>query len=237
MRRSPRSSSRELRRAGLTRDRVLGTAVELADEEGLDGLSMRKLAKRLGVEAMSLYNHIPGKERLLDGMVDLVFGEIEVPSTARPWKEEMRRRALSTRAVLRRHPWAVGMMEGRPNPGPANLRLHEAVLGCLRHAGLSVEAAIHAYWVQDAYIYGFALQERTLAMDTHEAWKAMPKRNLREDGAALDAYPATAEVQHHIAEGGFSQDDEFLFGLELILEGLAQRLAAPAPRRSARRTS
>ena len=145
-----RQPAHELRRAGLTRDRVLGTAVDLADEEGLDGLSMRKLAKRLGVEAMSLYNHISGKERLLDGMVDLVFGEIEPPSIEKPWKEEMRRRAISTRAALKRHSWAVGLMEARANPGEANLRLHEAVLGCLRQAGFPMAAAIHAYSVQDA---------------------------------------------------------------------------------------
>lgn len=229
-----RQPAHELRRAGLTRDRVLGTAVDLADEEGLDGLSMRKLAKRLGVEAMSLYNHISGKERLLDGMVDLVFGEIEPPSIEKPWKEEMRRRAISTRAALKRHSWAVGLMEARANPGEANLRLHEAVLGCLRQAGFPMAAAIHAYSVQDAYIYGFALQERTLALETREEWVAMAKRNLDEYGPALDAYPATAEVQRHIADHGFSHDEEFLFGLDLILDSLEQRLVGPR-RRPARR--
>jgi AcrR family transcriptional regulator len=206
---------------------VLGTAVNLADEEGLENLSMRKLARRLGVEAMSLYNHIPGKERLLDGMVDRVFDEIEPPAPDRPWRDEMRSRAISTHAALRRHPWAVGLMEARPNPGESSLRLHDSVLACLRHAGFSTEAAIHAYSVQDAYIYGFALQERTLALDTRDEWKALANRNLREYGPALDDYPSLAEVQHHIAKHGFSKEEEFLFGLDLILNGLEQRLATP----------
>ncbi|HET7171632.1 MAG TPA: TetR/AcrR family transcriptional regulator C-terminal domain-containing protein [Gaiellales bacterium] len=221
---SRRSPGRELRRAGLTRDRVLATAVQLADEDGLDGLSMRKLAKRLGVEAMSLYNHIPGKERLLDGMVDLVFDEIEAPSTGGPWKDELRNRAHSTRAALRRHPWAVGLMEARPNPGDSNRRLHEAALACLRNAGFSVEESIHAYSVQDAYIYGYALQERTLGLDTRDDWRAVATRQLGERGPAPDAAPSTTEVLHHIAEHGFSHDEQFLFGLDLILDGLEQRL-------------
>ena len=228
-----RPPAHELRRAGLTRDRVLGTAVQLADDEGLDGLSMRKLAKRLGVEAMSLYNHIPGgKERLLDGMVDLVFEEIDVPSADGPWRDELRNRAVSTRAALRRHQWAVGLMEARPNPGESNRRLHEAALVCLLSAGFSVEAAIHAYSVQDAYIYGYALQERTLALDTREQWREVAKRQLGERGSAPDVYPSTTEVLHYIAKRGFSHDEEFLFGLDLILDGLEQRL--PRRQRSPR---
>ena len=215
----------ELRRAGLTRDRVLGAAVELADQEGLDGLSMRKLAKRLGVEAMSLYNHIPGgKERLLDGMVDLVFDEIDVPALDRPWRDELRKRAISTRAALRRHQWAVGLMEARANPGESNRRLHETALACLRNAGFSVAEAIHAYSVQDAYIYGYALQERTLRLETRDAWRKVAKSQLAERGREPDAYPSTTEVLRHIAKRGFSHDEEFLFGLDLILDGLERRL-------------
>jgi AcrR family transcriptional regulator len=214
-----------LRRAGLSRERVLGAAVALADEGGLEELSMRKLAKSLGVEAMSLYNHIANKDQLLDGMVDLVFSEIEPPSPQEDWKQEMRKRAISTRQALLRHPWAVGLMEARPNPGETNLRLHEAVLACLRQAGFSVEMAIHAYSVQDAYIYGFALQERVLSHQTREEWVEVAKRSLRQYGPALDDdYPYSAEVQRHIAEHGFSHQEEFLFGLGLILEGLDQRL-------------
>jgi AcrR family transcriptional regulator len=222
---SSRGPSNELRRAGLTRDRVLGAAIQLADEEGLDGLSMRKLAKRLGVEAMSLYNHIPGgKERLLEGMVDFVFDEIDVPAQDGPWKQELRNRAVSTRAALRRHPWAVGLIEARPNPGESNRRLHESALACLRNAGFSVEEAIRAYSVQGAYIYGYALQERTLPLDTGDAWRDVAKTQLGEADRELDAYPSTTQVLRHIAVHGFSHDEEFLFGLELILDGLEQRL-------------
>lgn len=222
---SLRPPAHQLRRAGLTRERVLGTAVQLADEEGLEGLSMRKLAKRLGVEAMSLYNHIPGgKERLLDGMVDLVFDEIEAPSAEGAWKDELRNRAVSTRAALRRHPWTVGLMEARAHPGESNRRLHETALACLRNAGFSVEEAIHAYSVQDAYVYGYALQERTLGLDSRDAWREVAESQLRQRGASPDGYPSTTEVLHHIAEHGFSHDEEFLFGLDLILEGLERRL-------------
>jgi AcrR family transcriptional regulator len=223
-----RRPTTELRRAGLSRERVLGTAVSLAGESGIEQLSMRKLAKALGVEAMSLYNHITNKDHLLDGMVDVVFSEIEPPSADGDWKQEMRNRAVSTRAALNRHPWAVGLLEARPNPGQANLRLHEAVLACLRTAGFPVADAIHAYSVQDAYIYGFALQEHALSHETREEWKEVAKRILREYGDALDAYPYSAEVQHHIAEHGFSHEEEFLFGLDLILSGLEQRLADAA---------
>jgi AcrR family transcriptional regulator len=217
---------RALHRAGLSRERVLGAAVALADEGGLDGLSMRKLARSLGVEAMSLYNHVASKERLLDGMIDLVFAEVDAPSADGDWREQMRRRATSTRAALNRHPWAVGLMEARPSPGEPNMRLHEAVLACLRQAGFSVGDAIHAYSVQDAYIYGFALQEQTLSHPTREEWVEVANRILRDFAPVLDAYPRSAEVQHHIAAHGFSHEEEFLFGLELILDGLEQRLAA-----------
>src|SRR3954452_11649399 len=126
-------------RAPLTRERVLQTAIALADEHGLEAFSMRKLADELGVAAMSLYHHVPKKEQWLDAMIDLVFSEIELPSTADEWQTAMRKRAVSTLEVLRRHPWAIGEMEGRSTHGPANLRLHDAVLGCLRGAGFSLE--------------------------------------------------------------------------------------------------
>jgi AcrR family transcriptional regulator len=215
-----RRTSNTLRRAGLSRERVLEAAVALADEHGLDALSMRRLASSLGVEAMSLYNHIPNKDRLLDAMVDLVFAEIDPPSADGEWKDELRKRAISTREALRRHPWAVGLMEARQSPGEANARLHEAVLTCLYGAGFPVGEAIHAYSVQDAYIYGFALQQRTLANDTREEWKEVGRRMLRDHAAALDELPDTARVLSHISEHGFSHDEEFLFGLDLILDGL-----------------
>jgi AcrR family transcriptional regulator len=221
----PSRPANELRRAGLTRERVLGAAVALADEGGLEELSMRKLAKSLGVEAMSLYNHIPNKEQLLNGMVELVSSEIDPPSTGGDWKAEMRKRAISTRAALNRHPWAAGLMDARPRPGETSQRLHEAVLACLRDAGFTIEMGIHASSVQDAYIYGFALQEKTLSHKTQEARIEVTTRTPREDGAALDAYPYSAEVLRYVSEYGFSPEHEFLYGLELILDGLQEQLA------------
>ena len=143
-------------RTPLTRERVLRAAVALADREGLEALTMRKLADALGAGAMSLYHYVPNKQQLLAGMIDIVFSEIELPTTDVDWRTAMRRRAVSTRAALNRHRWAVGRMEGT-HAGLANARVHDAVLGCLRQAGFSIEMTIQAMSVQDAYIYGFAL--------------------------------------------------------------------------------
>ena len=147
---------------------MLGAAVALADEAGLEGFSMRGLAQELGVVPMALYKHVANKDELLDGMVDIVFSEIELPPADLDWRSAMRVRALSTRDALKRHGWAIGMMESR-RPGPANLRNHNAVMGCLRSAGFAFTMAIHAYSLQDAYIYGFALQERDTGFETPDS--------------------------------------------------------------------
>ena len=215
--------SQGTRRAPLTREQVLHAAIALADERGSAGLTMRKLAKELGVEAMSLYNHVANKDDLLDGMVDIVFGEIEAPAAGGDWKAELRKRAVSTREALERHRWAIGEMEGRTNHGPANLRLHEAVLGCLRGAGFSVEMSVHAYSAQDAYIYGFALQQRDMASETPEDFAAEAGRQMREYATALADFPYLVEVVGgYIAETGYDYDADFLFGLDLILDRLEQ---------------
>src|ERR1700757_4558411 len=147
-----------VRRAPLSRDQVLRAAVAIADESGMAALSMRKLGEAVGVEAMSLYNHVTNKGDLLDGMIDVVFSEIDLPPGGADWKTAMRQRALSVRDVLSRHRWAIGLMESRTSPGPATLRHHDAVIGCLRRAGFSIELTAHAYALLDSYIYGFALQ-------------------------------------------------------------------------------
>ena len=157
------------RRIPLSRERVLRTAVKLADQGGIEALSMRKLGQELGVEAMALYYHFKNKDELLDGIVDLVFVEIDVPaSTGADWKTAMRQRAISVRDVLSRHHWAIGLMESRRNPGPANLRHHDAVLSSLRAAGLDIEMAAHAYALLDSYIYGFVLTRMNFPFDTSE---------------------------------------------------------------------
>ena len=208
-------------RSRLSRDRVLRTAIALADERGVGELTMRKLAKELGVEAMSLYNHVANKDDLLDGMIDIVFSEIDAPSADGDWKTELRKRAVSTRAALRRHPWAVGEMEGRTNHGPSNMRVHDAVLGCLLGAGFSVEMTVHAYSVQDAYIYGFALQETDMSSETPEDFAAEAQRQMTQYEAVLADYPNLVRVVGgYVAKVGYDYETEFLFGLDVILEGL-----------------
>ena len=200
---------------------MLETAVAFADRHGLEALSMRKLADELGVAAMSLYYYVPNKVDLVDGMVDIVFGEIEPPSVELDWKTAMRRRAVSTREALNRHRWAVGQMEGRTTHGPANLRLHDAVLGCLRAAGFSIEMTVHAYSVQDAYIYGFALQETDMSSETPDDFAAEAQRQMSAYEDVLADYPHLVEVVGgHVAESGYDYAAEFLFGLDLILDGL-----------------
>jgi AcrR family transcriptional regulator len=208
-------------RPALSRERVLRTAIALADERGVDELTMRKLAKELGVEAMSLYHHVASKDDLLDGMIDIVFGEIDAPSSDGDWKAELRKRAVSTRAALGRHPWAVGEMEGRTNHGASNMRLHDAVLGCLLGAGFSEEMAVHAYSIQDAYIYGFALQQTDMSPETPEDFAATAQRQMDQYREVLADYPNLVRVVGgYVAKVGYDYDTEFLFGLDVILDGL-----------------
>jgi len=207
-------------RKPLSSDRLLQAAVALADEGGLDAFSMRGLAQELGVVPMALYKHVANKEELLDGMVDIVFSEIERPAGDLDWRSIMRRRAISTREALKRHSWAIGMMESR-NPGPGNLRNHNAVMGCLRKAGFPFEMAVHAYSVQDAYIYGFALQERDLAFETSDSAGEAAQRRAQMIGA-LDNYPYLVEIARKLPESGYDNAVEFAWGLDLILDGLEQ---------------
>jgi len=198
---------------------VLRTALRLADRSGIDSLSMRRLGQEVGVEAMSLYNHVASKDDLLDGLIDLVFAEILVPPAAAGWRTAMRERAVSAREVLKRHPWALGVMESRSRPGPANLRHHDAVLAALRTAGFSVEMAAHAYSLLDAYIYGFTLNELSLPLDTHEAVAGVAEQILEENPAG--AYPYLAEMAADIVmKPGYDYGDEFEYGLDVILDGL-----------------
>ena len=218
-------AKRSRARTPLSRERVLRAAVALADERGADELTMRKLAKELGVEAMSLYNHVASKTDLLDGMVDIVFGEIDAPAATGDWKAELRKRAVSTRAALNRHRWAIGEMEGRTTHGPNNLRLHDAVLGCLRAAGFSIAMTVRAMSVQDAYIYGFALQQADMSSETPEDFAAEAQRQMRDYASALADYPHLVEVVGgYVAQAGYDYDAEFLFGLDVILDRLEQLL-------------
>jgi len=219
------------RRGPLTRERVLRAALEIADAGGFHSLSMRKVAARLGVEAMSLYHHVANKEDIVDGLVDMVFAEIEVaePGTL-DWRSAMRARAISVRAALNRHRWAVGLMEGRMRPGPANVRNHDAVMGCLREGGFAFRDAVHAYSVMDAYIYGFALQERGLPFDAPEE-TAQVMRTQAENVPSMADFPYLLEIAAEFEQAGFDYDTEFLFGLDLILDGIERHRdgLVPAP--------
>jgi AcrR family transcriptional regulator len=218
-------------RTPLTRQRVLRAAVALADRGGVGALSMRKLAQELGVEAMSLYHHVANKDDILDGIVDVVFGEIELPTGEAGWEAAMRRRSVSAREALRRHPWATGLMESRRTPGPANIRHHDAVLGVLRNAGFPVELAAHAYSLLDSYIYGFALQEASLPFHTPEETAEVAQEIMAVFPA--DDYPHLAEIAtEHVLQPGYDYGNEFLYGLDLILDGLARARAAAGGERT-----
>jgi AcrR family transcriptional regulator len=216
---TPKSEPGTETRARLNRDRVLRTAIGLADAEGIERLTMRKLGVELGVEAMSLYNHVSNKEDLLHGMIDAVFAEIELPSPADDWKTALRKRSLSVRDMLSRHPWANGLMDSGTNPGPATLRHHDRVLGTFRNGGFSIAMTAHAFSVLDAYIYGFAKQEKGLPFDSGEQAAAMAEVMLAHLRA--DEYPHLAELtSQHVLQPGYDYADEFTFGLDLVLDGL-----------------
>jgi len=217
---APPPESEAKPRRSLTRDRVLLAGVDFADDNGIASLSMRKLGDALGVEAMSLYHHVANKDALLDGMVDLVFGEIDLPPGAADWKIAMRLRAQSARQALRCHPWAIALMSTRTSPGPATLRHHNAVIGSFRGAGFSVEMTAHAFSALDSYIYGFALQEATLPLgDTEEETVEVAQMMLVQVPA--DEYPHLTEfTTQHILRPGYDYGREFEFGLDLILDGL-----------------
>ncbi|MGB5915021.1 MAG: TetR/AcrR family transcriptional regulator C-terminal domain-containing protein [Phormidesmis sp.] len=204
-------------RVPLSKKRVLKTALRLADEGGIESLSMRKVAQALGVKAMSLYNHVANKDDMLDGIVDMVVSEIEVPDLGVSWKTAMRSRAISAHEVLLRHPWASLPMVSRINVGPAMLRYVDATLGCLLEAGFSGELADRAWNAMDSHIYGFTLQE--LNFPVAESDYAATAADFLPMIPA-DQYPYMNRLSVQVAEGDYDGVANFEFGLELILEGL-----------------
>jgi len=209
------------KRAPVTRDRVLEFGIALADRGGIESLSMRRLAADLKIEAASLYYHVRSKDELLDGMVDIVFGEMERPSPGEEWKEAMRRRAESTRAVLARHPWAIPIIDSRTTPGAATLRYLDDVIAFLRGAGFSMALAGHALSLLDSYVRGFAMQEASLPLDPGGSVEAATESILEQDHMMSDAYPDLAEMASVlILQPGYAYGNEFAFGLGLILDGL-----------------
>ncbi len=215
-------------RPPLSRERVLRAAITHADEAGLDALTMRKLAGILEVAPMALYRHIANRDDLIDAMIDVVFSEIVLPTGGAHWKAAMRERALSLRDVLSRHRWAIGLMESRSRPGPANLRHHDAVIGKLRAAGFDIPMVAHAYSLLDGYIYGFALTKMSLPFETVDEMTAVA-RDMFEPFPASE-YPNLAEfVTEHVMQPGYDYATEFEYGLDLILDSIDKaRLTSPS---------
>ena len=212
-------------RTPLSRERVLRAAVALADEESIDALTMRELGLRLGVEAMSLYNHVANKGDILDGMVDLVVSEIDLPPDAVGWREAMRRRAISAQAVFSRHPWVSALIDSRESSGPARLHYFDWVLGTLRRAGFTLDMTAHAFSVLDSYIYGFGRQQLNMSAGPDVKPEEIVEAFLQ--GIPADEYPHLREmVVEYAMNAGHDESADFEFGLDLILDGL-QRLLDP----------
>ncbi len=203
----------------LTAERVFDGALELADSIGIDAFTIRKLAAHIGVKPMSIYHYVPGKDAILDGIVDRVFAEIDLPPTDLHWKAAMRLRCTSAREVLARHPWAPALMESRTNPGAATLRHHDAVLACLRRGGLSLPLTAHAYAILDSYIYGFALQEANLPF--HGEAEIGDLADVILGALPADEFPSLVEfTSEHVLRPGYRFGTSFEFGLDLLLDGI-----------------
>lgn len=211
------TTSDQPRRPGLTRAWITDVALALADARGVESLSMRALAKELGVEAMSLYNHIRNKDDLLDAVVDTVVGRIELPGLGSDWQNELRRRAHSMRTVFLAHPWAPPLIVGRINVGPNMLAFNEATLGCLRAAGFSYVQADHAMNALDSLIYGFHLLERSMPVEP-EGYAEAALAHLPAIDA--DRYPHFCALGQMVAEGKYDGVNEMAFGLDLLLNAL-----------------
>jgi len=220
------ASSRPTREP-LTRDSILGAAMAIADSDGLAALSMRAVARQLGVEAMSLYHHVANKDAMLDGMIDLVFAEFHSPTIGAPWRGEMRTRSDSARSALKRHSWAVGLMNSRRNAGFDTLDHHDAVLGCLREAGFSWPLAGTAFALLDAHLYGFVLQELALPFEGEADLAELGEDIMaRLPEGALPYFRGFANEQ--ALQPGYEFGTQFAIGLDLILDGLERRLSDAA---------
>ena len=211
-------------REPVTRDRAVQVAVALADADGIASLSMRKLARELGVEAMSLYYHVKSKDDILDGMIESVISEMVLPAADAEWKTAMRERAESVRKVLGRHPWAISMIDSRTTQ--TTMKHLDAVIGCLRHAGFSIPMAAHAMSLVDSYVHGFALQEASLPLDEAGDIGATTEDILAQQGM-MAAFPHLAEMGVTlILQPGYAYGNEFAFGLGVILGGIEAELSS-----------
>lgn len=211
-------------RVPLSRDRVLSGAITVADAGGIGGLTIRTLAQELGVKPMSVYHYVANKDEIIDGIVDLVYAEIDLPVPGGDWRGEMRRRAHSARRVLGNHPWATPLLQSRRNPGPATLRHHNAFIATLRTAGFSVRLTAHAFALIDSYVFGFALSENALPIHGPESVADTAASMMHLFDAA--AYPSLLEfTMEHVMRPDYDFGDEFEYGLTVILDALARALA------------
>ena len=208
----------------LSKERVLQAAVSLADETGIASLSMRKLGQALGVEAMSLYKHVANKDEILDGIVDIVAREIEVPTIGGDWKASLRRRAISAHEVLLHHHWATMLIVSRANIGPAMLRYVDATIGCLREAGFSYPMADRAWNAIDNHVYGFTLQRLNFPFAPHE-YAEVATTFLKQ--IPMDDYPYLNGLSLQVIDGRYDGQQDFAFGLDLILDGLEKLRDTP----------
>ncbi len=205
------------KRAPLSPEKVFAMALRLVDKKGLVSLSMRNLAQAMKVEAMSLYNHVPGKERLLDGLVEMVVGELELPAAGGNWQCAMRGRALTAHHVLMRHPWAPMLLVSRMNIGPNMLQYIDRTVGCLREAGFSWPMADHAWNTLDAFTYGFTLQRLNFPLEPKQyasaATQFLPM-------IPVETYPYMNGLSQEIIAGRHNGLQHFELGLDLLLDGL-----------------
>jgi AcrR family transcriptional regulator len=199
----------------LTQERILRAAIDVADQEGLGALTMRRLGQHLGVEAMSLYKHVANKEAILDGVVELIGAQIAVPAPGTPWPDALRERASSARQVLAAHSWSIGLLEARGSMGPATMRYLDTMLGILIGAGFTMEEAVHALWLLDSYVYGHVIQETSMARGAPE----LPDT----DPAMRAEYPHLSAMLASASESGYSLDGEFTRGLDRIVEALTPK--------------
>ena len=212
-------------REPLSRERLLRGAIAVADADGIGALTMRSLAHKVGVKPMTLYHHIANKDEILDSIVDIVFSEIELPTLSSDWRSAIRDRTHSTRAALRRHPWATSMMQSRTKPGPATLRHHDWVIGTFRRAGFSWELTAHAFSLVDAYLYGFALQEQTMPFDTPEQVPEIAEAMMAQ--ISSEAYPhLTGFTVEHVLKPGYDYGKEFGYGFDVVLDALERLITS-----------
>jgi AcrR family transcriptional regulator len=206
-------------RVRLSKDKVLRGAMAVADAGGIASLTIRSIAQELGVKPMSVYHHVANKDAIIDGIVDLVFSEIDLPVPGRGWKPEIRRRSVSAREALRRHPWAIQLLQSRTNPGPATMRHHDAVIGTLREAGFSVVKTAHAFALVDSYVFGFALSEAALPIHGPETVPEVAEQMMGAFDPAEYPYLVEFSVKH-ILKPGYDFGAEFEYGLTRVLDAL-----------------